>query len=79
MSRANPLFVWRQEHGLSVAQAAKACQVSRTYWYEYEAGVLPQAKNADRIQAQTGVSRSQLVAWQESAMLSRATGCEVAS
>jgi predicted transcriptional regulator len=65
MSSPNPLLEWRTSKAYSVATAAAMCQVARTHWYKYELGALPQEGVATRIQAQTGVTRSQLMAWKE--------------
>ena len=66
MSTPNPLAEYRRRVGLSVVEASAACEISRGHWYALEAGrCLPQPVQAQRIAAETGVTRSQLAAWQE--------------
>lgn len=79
MSSQNPLLAWRTAKAYSVADAAAVCQVARTHWYKYERGALPQDGAATRIQAATGVTRSQLMAWKEAQLARAVQSAEVAA
>jgi predicted transcriptional regulator len=65
MSSTNPLVIARQAKGLSVAEAAKACGVPRTHWYKYEANTIPRFDIGLVIERVLGVTRTQLLTWQE--------------
>lgn len=85
MTSKNPLESWRVENGLSVMTVSKRLCVSRKTWYQWiGGGALPQDGAATRIQAATGVTRSQLMAWKEAQQALRgpalpAEPCEVAA
>jgi transcriptional regulator with XRE-family HTH domain len=67
MSSINPLEQWRLDKNISVIDLCERLEVSRGHMYALLAGKnLPQPGQATRIQAKTGVTRSQLLAWQES-------------
>jgi hypothetical protein len=62
----NPLECWRVENSLSVIAVSRLLFVSRKTWYEWIGGrSIPSDRTATLILAQTGVTRSQLMAWKE--------------